>query len=579
MKAATTRTLNPLPFHDLEPHRFEDLVRQLAYDLRHWKSLEATGRSGSDDGLDIRAIELVVIDDDTDDESDVTDSTSAPNVVGERLWIFQCKREKSLAPKRVREVVEESLASLVAPPHGFILAVACDVSKKTRDAFREEMVARGVEEFAIWAKGELEDMLFQPKNDRLLFAYFGLSLQTRRRSLATDLRSQIAKKKQLTTLLGDEGDHGKLVLLRDPSDERYPRKPKDGEPRARWLICRAIHVKEPGHLLVLNRKHLAALTPDGERWDALLDHDVAATHAEGELRSMNAWNLDERDSVDRTPHEFWNEYIPETERAELKVYRWVPFERIVAIDPLGDGYFPVSQILLDFDDATGPFGPGESVVLARAGMHGGRVDLRPAKSNRAAIFPKDLPGKNDPAPAQFDHTSNQVLPLSKATGEKLLTLLAAIDEGRKPTVSAAGEETDRIERSRAKMRPFQEWRQNVALRLLSGFVSRLRSAGHTARVVVRSVEAGPHRHETLESIELRVQLHVGDAHNPSYRPSGHVRLSMSEYAGWKLEVWPTREESSSRHVTSAQPRIDGMSQEQLEEEVMGVLERLKSRGY
>lgn len=48
LKPTTTRTLNPLPFQDLEPHRFEDLVRQLAYDLRRWKSLEATGRGGSD---------------------------------------------------------------------------------------------------------------------------------------------------------------------------------------------------------------------------------------------------------------------------------------------------------------------------------------------------------------------------------------------------------------------------------------------------------------------------------------------------------------------------------------------------
>ncbi|HTB77319.1 MAG TPA: hypothetical protein VK762_28940, partial [Polyangiaceae bacterium] len=98
MKATTTRTLNPLPFQDLEPHRFEDLVRQLAYDFRRWKSLEATGRSGSDEGLDIRATEVVV-----DDESDVDDEGDpAARIVGERLWIFQCKREKSLAQKRVR---------------------------------------------------------------------------------------------------------------------------------------------------------------------------------------------------------------------------------------------------------------------------------------------------------------------------------------------------------------------------------------------------------------------------------------------------------------------------------------------
>jgi hypothetical protein len=58
LKTATTRTLNPLPFNDLEPHRFEDLIRQLAYEFRRWRSLEASGRAGSEEGLDIRAIEF-----------------------------------------------------------------------------------------------------------------------------------------------------------------------------------------------------------------------------------------------------------------------------------------------------------------------------------------------------------------------------------------------------------------------------------------------------------------------------------------------------------------------------------------
>lgn len=55
MAARTTRTLNPLHFEDLEPHRFEDLVRQLIYDFRHWQSIEATGRLGADEGVDSRA--------------------------------------------------------------------------------------------------------------------------------------------------------------------------------------------------------------------------------------------------------------------------------------------------------------------------------------------------------------------------------------------------------------------------------------------------------------------------------------------------------------------------------------------
>ena len=37
--------------------------------------------------------------------------------------------ERHSLPKRLRRVVEESLASLAEPPHGFILALACDVSQ------------------------------------------------------------------------------------------------------------------------------------------------------------------------------------------------------------------------------------------------------------------------------------------------------------------------------------------------------------------------------------------------------------------------------------------------------------------
>jgi hypothetical protein len=54
----SSQTINPLHFEDLEPYRFEDLVRQLIYDFKPWHTLEATGRSGSDDGFDVRGLEL-----------------------------------------------------------------------------------------------------------------------------------------------------------------------------------------------------------------------------------------------------------------------------------------------------------------------------------------------------------------------------------------------------------------------------------------------------------------------------------------------------------------------------------------
>jgi len=53
-KNSVTRTYGPIHFDDLEPHRFEDLIRELIYDYKDWQSIEATGRSGNDGGLTSR---------------------------------------------------------------------------------------------------------------------------------------------------------------------------------------------------------------------------------------------------------------------------------------------------------------------------------------------------------------------------------------------------------------------------------------------------------------------------------------------------------------------------------------------
>lgn len=90
MSPVPTRTLNPLPLGDLEPHRFEDLIRQLAYEFRRWKSLEATGRAGSDQGVDIRGTELVPV-----AEESFAEDEDNEEVFIEQLWIFPMQARKN----------------------------------------------------------------------------------------------------------------------------------------------------------------------------------------------------------------------------------------------------------------------------------------------------------------------------------------------------------------------------------------------------------------------------------------------------------------------------------------------------
>ncbi len=165
-KPKPTKTTNPLHFEDLEPHRFEDLIRQLVQDLRSWDKLEPTGRLGADEGYDARGVEVV----------------SGTSGHEGRLWQIQCKREKSITPKRIAAYLEEMIPSGATVPHGVMLAAPCDFSKKARDVFTDELRRRGVREFYLWGKADIEDLLYRPNNDHLLYAYFGISLQGERPS-------------------------------------------------------------------------------------------------------------------------------------------------------------------------------------------------------------------------------------------------------------------------------------------------------------------------------------------------------------------------------------------------------------
>jgi hypothetical protein len=90
----------PLPFTDLEPKRFEDLVRQLVYDFRPWRRLEATGRSGSDDGFDARALEIV-------------EATDTPTAASQAT---QIRAEIATKRKLKKAVLSSSAVVLVRDP-------------------------------------------------------------------------------------------------------------------------------------------------------------------------------------------------------------------------------------------------------------------------------------------------------------------------------------------------------------------------------------------------------------------------------------------------------------------------------
>lgn len=126
-----SRTVNPIHFEDLEPHRFEDLVRQLMYDFKNWRQLEASGKCGGDNFFD------------------------------DNIWLIQCKREKTINPSKIREYLEPLLKKNQI--YEVIFVAACNFSEKSREVFRNICRDNNLQGFHLLGKCELEDLLFLHK--------------------------------------------------------------------------------------------------------------------------------------------------------------------------------------------------------------------------------------------------------------------------------------------------------------------------------------------------------------------------------------------------------------------------------
>ena len=337
--AAVTRTLNPIHFEDLDPRRFEDLIRQLIYDFKPWRRLEATGRAGSDHGFDARGYEIRQQGDDVvvaeDDEAEAVDPAGPSE---DRLWLVQCKREGTIGPAKMRAHLRQIRIDASTPVYGVVFAASCNFSKSTRDVLADWCRTNSVSEWHLWGKAELEDRLLQPKNDSILFAYFGISLVIRQRSRVSAVRRDIATKRKLTKLLADL--HRNNVLLRDIEDERYPYL-YDGQPAHRWCVKEVKRVVAQG-LVLGHGIQQAWLSPDRLQWDAAL----AAKGAR--LDNFEDKWLAESDAqakLEETASNSW-EALPDEEKAWVYTEILVPFARIVLVDDIGDDQFRGPHLFL-----------------------------------------------------------------------------------------------------------------------------------------------------------------------------------------------------------------------------------------
>jgi len=395
-----TRTFGPIHFEDLDPHRFEDLIRELIYDYKEWQSIEATGRGGSDDGFDIRAYEKVRA-----ESSDVEDDSEAETKIAHpmegNLWMIQGKREKEIGPTRMREILAE--VSNEKPPYGYILAASASFSKKTYDVFREELRKRGVMEFYLWGSAELEDMLHLPKNDRVLFTFFGVSLVTRRRSRAAELRSSVGAKNKLLRMWGEGHQLHQSLLIRDAADLHYPYENSypDFKTRPRWKEYIAVG-HHPLGLRMHVRDHYAFVDLEKKEWDFTPALDLLGRQG-GHHREAEDGD-GQRDSVEG----FWK-FLPRANQARFVVDGLLRYDAMALIDEKGDVAHSMPHIYAEFIGKAGPF----AGFWQHLEVRGEEITLGD-EFKRVTVFPKAFPPRRvgkvyKDEPLQLDANTREAL--------------------------------------------------------------------------------------------------------------------------------------------------------------------------
>lgn len=344
-KPNITRTYGPIHFEDLDPHRFEDLIRELIYDYKDWQSIEATGRSGNDEGFDVRAYEKLGIVSYSENENG--EEVEEVNPMEGNLWMIQGKREKEIGPKKIKIILQDIDSK--NPPYGYILAASANFSKDSYDIFRDELRKKGVMEFYLWGKPELEDMLHLPKNDRILFTFFGISLVSKRRTRTTEIRAIVNLKNKFYRIVGISERFQQSILVRDLKDTYYPYKEKyaDFSENPRWKEYVAFCHHAQG-ILCKKHEYFAYIDMENKEWDFTKEVDFTYRQNESEFELQN-------DSAKiNLVRDFW-EFLPRRTQGYIEVIGILKFSDIALIDEKGDTINNFPHIYTDIKGDKGPF--------------------------------------------------------------------------------------------------------------------------------------------------------------------------------------------------------------------------------
>lgn len=310
----TTRTINQLHFEDLDPIRFEELILSMVYRMRRWDKLDHFGKKGSDDGIDIRAIEQL--------------ENGKSNT-----YYFQCKRYQKVTNTILKSIIDDYLSKNDFIPQFYILVVSCPVTKKQIEYLEKYCDEKGFNTVSVWTSSIIETKLYAEYQD-LLFAYFGINLTNERKSLTQSIRRNIALKNRM------KKDFLKQTGCRDRAEiQERIRNPWKKFNHSEVLI-RSIYDKAyPEENTLLNNDFTGYYK--AEVYDFYHNGLMVRTfpYAKDIKYKLQEFDSEEYEIID----------------IRVEVFGCIPFENIIEYDIDGDEYYNYPHLFCDFVNVSDPY--------------------------------------------------------------------------------------------------------------------------------------------------------------------------------------------------------------------------------
>jgi hypothetical protein len=214
-----------------------------------------------------------------------------------------------------------------------------------------------------------------------MFAFFGISLTSRRRSRTTTIRSAVNVKNKLRRVLGDNPTL-KTVLLRDLQDIHYPYDDeyKDFKKLPRWKEFSVVEFHPLG-LIVSVARHYAYINKQKAEWDFTKAVNNI-TPVQGHHRPHSSG---ENEELGNAVKGFWQQ-LPRTQRCTAVDNRLIRFDAIEFIDDKGDTEYDCPHLFVEFQGERGPFAGGIQYLEINEHHSESLEGLK-----RIEVFPKRFP--------------------------------------------------------------------------------------------------------------------------------------------------------------------------------------------